>query len=227
MREIPHSELIRLQNMSLCEKRLKGEGFIRIAGIDEAGRGPLAGPVVAAACILPEGIDFENLNDSKQLSPSQRDTLFYEITTCPNLIYGIGIVDVETIDRINILQSTFLAMRKAIELMSCQPDYILIDGNQVPHFDIPTESIIQGDGLSISIAAASILAKVTRDRIMEEIDRKYPAYGFKQHKGYATEQHLEAIRICGPCEIHRKSFEPVKSILNPQPVQICLFEDGL
>lgn len=224
MREISESELFRLQSISLCENRLKAEGFIRIAGIDEAGRGPLAGPVVAAACILPDGALFQNLNDSKQLTSDQRDVLFAEITTCPNLIYGIGIIDVKTIDRVNILQATFLAMRKAVEVMSMQPDYILIDGNQIPHFEIPTESLIQGDGLSISIAAASILAKVTRDRIMAELDGKYPKYGFKQHKGYATDQHLEAIRAYGPCPIHRKSFEPVKSLLNPRPVQIDLLD---
>lgn len=223
MREISELELFRLQAMSLCEKRLKIEGFTRIAGIDEAGRGPLAGPVVAAACILPDGTLFENLNDSKQLTPEKRNILFEEITTCPNLIYGIGIIDVKTIDRINILQATFLAMRKAVEVLSIQPDYILIDGNQLPVFDIPSESLVQGDGLSVSIAAASILAKVTRDRIMEELDVKWPRYGFKQHKGYATEQHLEAIQTHGPCAIHRKSFDPVKSMLNPQPIQIDLF----
>ncbi len=223
MREVTPSEFVRLQRMSQCENRLKLEGFARIAGIDEAGRGPLAGPVVAAACILPEGALFENLNDSKQLTPELRAILFDEIIALPNLTYGIGIIDVKTIDRVNILQATFLAMQRAIASFSIQPDYILIDGNQLPHFEVPTESLVQGDGLSISIAAASILAKVTRDRIMEELDAKYPQYGFKQHKGYATEQHLEAIQAHGPCPIHRKSFDPVKSMLYPQPVQISLF----
>lgn len=223
MREIPESELFRLQKMSNCEKRLKGEGFSRIAGVDEAGRGPLAGPVVAAACIIPDGGFFESLNDSKLLTPDQRNTLFEQITTCPNLIFGIGIVDIQTIDRINILQATFVAMKKAVEALSIQPDYILVDGNQLPMFDIPSESLVRGDSLSISIAAASIIAKVTRDRIMEEMDGKWPEYGFKQHKGYATEQHLEAIMKFGPCSIHRKSFDPVRSILNPQPVQIEMF----
>ncbi len=223
MRKVSDSELLRLSAMSLCEKRLKAEGFARIAGIDEAGRGPLAGPVVAAACILPDGVFFENLNDSKQLSPQQRETLFLDITACPGLVFGIGIVDIATIDQINILQATFLAMKKAIEAMSIQPDYILIDGNQAPFFEVPTEWVVHGDRLSVSIAAASILAKVTRDRIMEKFDQEYPEYGFKQHKGYATELHLEAIRAWGPCGIHRKSFEPVKTILNPRPVQIDLF----
>lgn len=223
MREITPSELLRLQLMSHCEKRLKLEGFMRIAGIDEAGRGPLAGPVVAAACILPEAALFENLNDSKQLTPELRTILYEEIISYPGLIYGIGIIDVKTIDRVNILQATFLAMKKAVASLSLPPDYILIDGNQLPHFDIPTESIVQGDGLSISIAAASILAKVTRDRIMETLDAQYPHYGFKQHKGYATDQHLQAIHTHGPSPIHRKSFDPVKTMLNPPPIQIALF----
>lgn len=223
MREITESELFRLQKMSNCEKRLKSEGFSRIAGVDEAGRGPLAGPVVAAACIIPDGVFFESLNDSKLLNADQRNTLFEQITTCPNLIYGIGIIDIKTIDRINILQATFAAMRKAVEELSIQPDYILIDGNQLPMFDIPSESLVHGDSLSVSIAAASIIAKVTRDRIMEEMDGKWPEYGFKQHKGYATEQHLDAIQKFGPCSIHRKSFDPIRSMLNPQPVQIEMF----
>lgn len=223
MRDITDSELLRLEAMSICEKRLKAEGFIRIAGIDEAGRGPLAGPVVAAACILPDNVLFANLNDSKQLTPEEREIIFAEIIGYPDLIYGIGIIDVKTIDRVNILQATFLAMRKAVESLPIQPDYLLIDGNQLPHFDIPTESVVEGDGLSISIAAASIIAKVIRDRLMVELDTKWPHYGFKQHKGYATEQHLAAIQKWGPCSIHRKSFDPVKSMLNPSQVQIDLF----
>ncbi len=210
--------------MSLFEKRLRAEGFLNIAGIDEAGRGPLAGPVVAAACILPENSLFEHLNDSKQLTPEEREILFTQITSFPGVIFGIGIMDVETIDRVNILQATFLAMRKALESLELQPDYLLIDGNQLPHFEIPKEAIVEGDSLSISIAAASIIAKVTRDRLMVELDAQYPGYGFKKHKGYATDQHLEAIALHGPCAIHRKSFNPVKSMLNPPPMQIELFK---
>lgn len=223
MGEISEAELFRLQTMSQCEQRLKLEGFTRIAGVDEAGRGPLAGPVVAAACILPEGVLFKNLNDSKQLTREQREALFAEIVHCPDLIYSVGIIDVKIIDKVNILQATFLAMKKAIEMMSMQPDYILIDGNQLPYLEIPTESVVEGDGRSVSIAAASIIAKVTRDRIMTELDAKYPEYGFKQHKGYATDQHIGAIQAHGPCPIHRKSFDPVKSMLNPPSVQIHLF----
>jgi ribonuclease HII len=213
MRVVSDSELSRLKQMSIWEKRLRSQGFLRIAGIDEAGRGPLAGPVVAAACILPEDVFFANLNDSKQLSAEEREILFQEIISCPHLLYGIGIIDVGTIDRVNILQATFLAMRKAIESLPLPPDYILIDGSQIPQFSIPTESIIKGDRLSISIAAGSILAKVTRDRIMVELDQKHPHYGFKQHKGYATEQHILAIHTHGPCSVHRRSFDPVKTIL--------------
>jgi ribonuclease HII len=223
MKEISKSELFRLEGMSLHEQRIRAEGFVRIAGVDEAGRGPLAGPVVAAACILPTGVFFKDLNDSKQLSAQVRERLYSEITRCPNLIFGIGIVDEKTIDQINILQATFLAMRRAVEALLTLPDYLLIDGNQLPKFNIPTKSLIHGDALSVSIAAASVLAKVTRDRIMEKMDEEWPHYGFKQHKGYATEQHLEAIFRHGPCPIHRESFDPIRTLLHPQPTQGELF----
>lgn len=223
MKELSESELFRLRNMSQCEIRLKAEGFTHIAGIDEAGRGPLAGPVVAAACILPEGVLFENLNDSKQLTSEQREQLFEQITLCPGIAFGIGIIDVKTIDKVNILQATFLAMRKAVEALPIKPDYLLVDGNQLPHFDIPTESVVAGDSLSISIAAASILAKVTRDRIMADLDGKYPEYGFKNHKGYGTEEHLRAINLYGPSKIHRVSFEPIR--MWGCPVQLDLIQD--
>lgn len=217
------SEISRLKKMSLYEEQLRSEGFLQIAGIDEAGRGPLAGPVVAAACILPNGAFFEHLNDSKQLTSEQRDILFEQITTCSGLFYGIGIVDVETIDEINILRGTLLAMQKAVAALPVKPDYLLIDGNQLPLFSIPAKAIVGGDALSISIAAASIIAKVTRDRMMEKLDAQYPLYSFKKHKGYATPQHLNAIKLHGPSPIHRKSFDPVRSMLNPQPVQSDLF----
>ncbi len=208
--------------MSLFEHRLQLEGFSRIAGIDEAGRGPLAGPVVAAICILPFPANFEHLNDSKQLSPDRRSALFDILRAHPQVHFGIGIVDVETIDRINILQATFLAMRKALQNLSILPDYLLIDGNQIPHFEIPNQAIVSGDSLSVSIAAASILAKVTRDRIMEELDAKWPGYGFKQHKGYATPTHLRAIQEMGPSPSHRRSFDPVRSMLHAPPTQMEL-----
>lgn len=213
MRELSEPEFFRLQRMSQHELRLKKEGFCRIAGVDEAGRGPLAGPVVAAACILPVGRSFAHLNDSKQLSAALREQLYQELTQTPHLLYGIGVVDPLAIDQINILQATFLAMQKAVRALAMAPDYLLIDGNQTPSFEIPIECLVRGDALSVSIAAASILAKVTRDRMMAECDSQWPQYGFKKHKGYGTKAHLEAIRIHGPCPVHRTSFEPVKSYL--------------
>jgi len=209
---VSKAELSRLQAMSEQENRLSLAGFSRIAGVDEAGRGPLAGPVVAAACILSRKRSFESLNDSKQLTAEKREKLFLEITSDPNTLFAVGIADVETIDRINILQATFIAMRQAVAALSTQPDYLLIDGNQVPRFAIPLLALVAGDALSISIAAASIVAKVTRDRMMEEWDQKWPQYGFLKHKGYGTADHLAAIRKWGPCPLHRSSFEPMKSM---------------
>lgn len=223
MKEIPESELFRLRAMSEYEARLKEEGFNKIAGVDEAGRGPLAGPVVAAACILPEGALFESLNDSKQCTSEQREVLFQQITTYPGVLFGIGIIDVKTIDRLNILQATFLAMHKAVAALPSLPDYLLVDGNRLPDFTIPAASVVQGDGLSVSIAAASIIAKVTRDRIMLELDAQYPEYGFKKHKGYGTEEHLKAISLYGPSKVHRASFDPVK--MWGCPVQLDLIQD--
>lgn len=210
----PAAELSRLRSLSIWEKRLRAKGFLRIAGVDEAGRGPLAGPVVAAACMLHEKSLFQHLNDSKQLTQEQRNKLFAQITADQRVVYGIGMSDVSTIDRVNILQATFLAMQSAVAALPVEPDYLLIDGNRLPGFLYPAEAIVEGDARSISIAAASILAKVTRDRMMVELDKQWPEYGFKRHKGYGTEEHLEAIRKFGPCPIHRKSFEPIKSLLN-------------
>jgi ribonuclease HII len=206
MPKISALELLRLNTMSSCEMRLKREGFFQIAGVDEAGRGPIAGPVVAAACILPFGALFEHLNDSKLLTPKMREALFDKITNHPGVHFGIGIIAPATIDRVNILQATFLAMQKAVGKLPVAADYLLIDGNQLPYFEIPSESVVQGDSRSISIAAASVIAKVTRDRIMQELDGKYPEYGFRKHKGYGTELHRKAIRSFGLCPIHRKSF---------------------
>ncbi len=212
------AERKRLEKISIHEKRLKGLGFQLIAGIDEAGRGPLAGPVVAAACILPERALFENLNDSKQLTPEERAVLFEKIISFPNLIFGIGISDVAAIDQMNILRATLAAMKKAVDMLAVKPDYLLVDGNQLPSIDIQKEYLIEGDAKSVSIAAASIIAKVTRDRMMVELDSSWPQYGFAQHKGYATEQHREAIQKYGPCPIHRKSFDPVKSMLGNKQI---------
>ena len=180
-------------------------GISLICGVDEAGRGPLAGPVCAAAVILPHGKDIPGLNDSKKLSEKKRDAL-YDVIIREAITYGIAFASVEEIEEYNILGATFLAMRRAVSILNCQPELALVDGNRDPGLGIPTECVIHGDGKCADIAAASILAKVTRDRYMLEMAAKYPAYGFEQHKGYGTRQHYAAIREYGSCEIHRPSF---------------------
>jgi ribonuclease HII len=194
------------------EKQAWKRRFKSVAGVDEAGRGPLAGPVVAAACILPPLLNIEGINDSKQLSPQKRESLFAQLCADSRVIYGIGIVDAEVIDRINILQATIQAMHHAVKALSLSPDLLLVDGLQLPYPDIPCRKIIKGDELSLSIAAASILAKVTRDRLMVEFHHKWPHYRFDEHKGYGTPRHITALLEHGPSPIHRKSFEPVKSL---------------
>ena len=189
------------------EQVLWSQGFASVAGVDEAGRGPLAGPVVAAAVIFPNNFLLDDVNDSKLCTPRQRDQLFTVIMEHAVSV-GIGMVDHEEIDRINILQATVLAMRKALESMSTQPDYAIIDGNSFRHETLKFQNIIKGDQKSFTIAAASIIAKVTRDRLMCELDVRYPEYGFARHKGYGTRQHIEAIRRYGFCDIHRRSFHP-------------------
>lgn len=182
------------------------KGFEIVCGVDEAGRGPLAGSVCAAAVILPRDLEIEGLNDSKKLSDKRRRAL-YDIITEQAVAYGIAMVDEKKIDEINILQATFLAMRQAVEQLSVRPSLALVDGNREPDFDgIPVQTIIKGDSLSANIAAASILAKVTRDRFMEEQDAIYPQYGFAIHKGYGTQAHYAALREFGPCPIHRLTF---------------------
>jgi ribonuclease HII len=184
-------------------------GFQRIAGIDEVGRGPLAGPVVAAAVILPrEGIHQE-LFDSKQLSPQKRDEL-YGVILSEALEVGIGIVGQETIDHLNILEATLEAMALAVKNLSLAPDFLLVDGLYGPRLPVPQKPIPKGDQLSNSISAASIIAKVTRDRLMEEYHREYPQYNFARHKGYGTQEHLKAIQTYGICGLHRKTFRGVK-----------------
>lgn len=182
------------------------KGFSLICGVDEAGRGPLAGPVCAAAVILPRDLEIEGLNDSKKLSDKRRRAL-YDIITEQAVAYGIAMVDEKVIDEINILQATFLAMRQAVQQLSEKPALALVDGNREPDFgDISVKTIIKGDSLSANIAAASILAKVTRDRFMEQQDAIYPQYGFAVHKGYGTKAHYEALRQYGACPIHRRTF---------------------
>ena len=187
------------------EKEIKELGYPLVCGVDEAGRGPLCGPVVAAAVILPEGLYIEGLNDSKKLTEKKREKLFDEI--CASAIaYAISESSVEEINKTNILEATLLAMRRAIDALSPSADFALIDGNVSRDFQIPAKAVIHGDALSPSIAAASILAKVTRDRMCEELDRKYPEYAIAKHKGYGTKEHMDALRKYGPTPIHRTKF---------------------
>ena len=187
------------------ENKAQEAGFQAVCGIDEAGRGPLAGPVFAAAVILPPGLIIEGLNDSKKLSEKKREELF-DVIRRDAAAYGIGMADHKEIDRLNILQATFLAMKRAVEALSRTPDLLLVDGNRDPGLGIETMTIVKGDGKSASIAAASVLAKVSRDRFMLELDREYPAYQFAQHKGYPTKAHYQAIRENGISPVHRKTF---------------------
>lgn len=192
------------------EEEARVNGFIRVTGVDEAGRGPLAGPVVAAACCLSQKVQFRGVNDSKKLTRLEREKLFHKITTHPHVAWGIGIIDHETIDRINIYQATILAMQQAIQKLLLPPDCLLVDGLQLPHPTIPVKKIIRGDALSHVIACASVLAKVSRDDLMREYDKQYPEWGFAQHKGYGTPGHLQAIEKHGLSPLHRRSFAPCK-----------------
>ena len=194
------------------EKEKINNGFNLVAGVDEAGRGPLAGPVCAAAVILPIDCEIEGLDDSKKISEKKREKL-YDIIIEKAVAYNIQLVDNVVIDDINILNATYLAMTNAVNNLEIMPDFVLIDGNRLPpQLKIPSEAIVKGDSKSMSIAAASILAKVTRDRLMLELAKKYPEYEFERHKGYGTKLHCEKLREFGPCEIHRKTF--IGKILN-------------
>lgn len=193
------------------EQQLKNNGFNLVAGVDEAGRGPLAGPVCAAAVILPLDCEIDGLNDSKKLSEKKREALF-DVIIEKAVAYDIQLVDHKTIDEINILNATMLAMTNAVNNLKTKPDFVIIDGNRLPsQLEIPANAVVKGDAKSMSIAAASILAKVTRDRLMLELAEKYPEYEFTRHKGYGTKLHQEKLREFGPCEIHRKTF--IKKIL--------------
>lgn len=189
------------------EKEIWAKGRIP-AGVDEAGRGPLAGPVVAAAVVLPDDCKIEGLDDSKKLSHSKREKILEEIKSIA-ISYAVGIVEPEEIDKINILRASLLAMEISVKQLTTKPDYLLIDGNQKTSLLLMQETIVKGDSKSCSIAAASILAKVTRDTIMEEYHSIYPEYNFKGHKGYPTKEHYQALREYGPCPIHRKTFRGV------------------
>lgn len=205
------------------ETWVEQQGYRLVAGVDEAGRGPLAGPVVACACILPKNHGVEGINDSKQLNADKRHEIFQQLIAHSEVVYGVGVVEVHEIDRINILQATFQAMRIAIAALKKTPDFVLVDGNKhIPKLEITQRAIIDGDALSESIAAASIIAKETRDEMMKKLHQKFPNYGFDHNMGYGTKEHLQALKDYGICEAHRRSFEPVKASLSKE-VALDLF----
>ncbi len=201
----PEEEKLRFEGLLWREKELWQEGFSLVAGVDEAGRGPLAGAVYAAAVILPEDVFIKGLDDSKKLSEKKREELFLEI--CEKAVaYSVSFATEKEIDKLNILNATHLAMNRAVDALKIKPDYLIIDGNSIKNMKIPYETMVKGDAKSASVAAASILAKVSRDRYITEISEKYPEYGFEKHKGYGTKAHTEAILKYGVLPIHRKSF---------------------
>lgn len=203
----------KLQNMRIFEFTAQTMGYSAVCGIDEAGRGPLAGKVYAGAVILPHDCHITGIDDSKKLNPEKREKL-YDVIKKEAVSYGIGTADVSEIESLNIRNAAFLAMKRALEMLTPHPDYIFVDGDSVLDTDIPYLQIIKGDAKSVSVAAASILAKVARDRYMNEMAQKYPGYGFDKHKGYGTAEHIAAIKKYGLCEIHRKSF--LKNILGDE-----------
>ena len=209
--QLAKHEKERLFALTLFERRARAKGFKRVAGIDEAGRGPLAGPVVAALALIPEGLYFDGINDSKLLTVKKRRSLFDILRDHPLVEWSYSVVDVAIIDEINILQATRLAMKRAVEQLIVAPDYLLIDALCID-LTIDQEKIIHGDQLSQSIAAASILAKEVRDELMREYHTLYPEYGFDAHKGYGTERHLEALAKYGPTPVHRRTFAPVEAV---------------
>lgn len=209
-------DLFHYQQPSLFEydAMVRRQGFSCIAGVDEAGRGPLAGPVIAAAVVLPAGIELPDVDDSKKLSPGKREELF-EVIMAQALAVGVGCIDAEVIDQINILQATLAAMKGAISTLAVNPDYLLIDGISTIPLSVPQKTVKKGDSRSLSIAAASIIAKVSRDRLMFTYDAAYPQYGFAAHKGYGCAEHMKAIAAYGPCPIHRMTFSGVKEHVLP------------
>lgn len=199
-----------------AELRAGARGFTCVAGVDEAGRGPLAGPVVAGAVVIAAKVELpDGLNDSKKLTPARREKLFHELLALPGVVSATGLATVSEIDSLNILKATHLAMARAVAALAVKADFCLVDGLPVKGLPCEHESIVKGDSKSLSIAAASILAKVTRDHMMEELDALYPGYGFAAHKGYGTKQHMEALRRLGPCPEHRRSFAPVAQLELP------------
>ena len=211
--EREQQDRVRVMTMYGYEHQAMAEGYEVVAGVDEAGRGPLAGPVSVAAVILPHDLYLPKINDSKKISAKVREELFDEIHAKAVAI-GTALIDAQTIDRVNIYQATINGMYESIFMLKPEPQKVLIDAVKLDNLPMASESIIKGDAKSASIAAASIIAKVTRDRLMDMYDKQYPEYGFAQHKGYGTAQHIEALKKYGPCPIHRLSFEPVRSLVN-------------
>lgn len=211
-RERQQAEKDRIEQMKKYERELREQGLSYIAGVDEVGRGPLAGPVVAACVILPEDFFIPQINDSKKLSGKQRDELYDKIME-QAIDVGIGVVSSEEIDRMNILQATIKAMLEAVDSLKITPEFLLIDALEIPAL-IPQMKIIKGDAKSVSIACASIVAKVYRDRLMEQYSKQYPQYHFAKNAGYGTKEHLEALKKYGPCPLHRKSFSPIKEMIS-------------
>ena len=205
-------------NLYAFEQAAWKRGFERVAGVDEVGRGPLAGPVMAAAVILPAGFSLP-VADSKALGAAARERLSAAILADSGVRVGFGVLDAGTIDRLDILRATHEAMRLALANLGVEPDFVLVDGLAVPRLPAPAEFLVKGDARSASIAAASIVAKVRRDRYMTEQDQIWPGYGFARNKGYGTREHLDALRRLGPCPLHRRSFAPVRDLLSPPPVQ--------
>lgn len=213
-RERERAESVRLREMLRYERELWGAGVRVIAGVDEAGMSPLAGPVVAAAVILPPRAQLAGVDDSKKLSPAQRERLA-DLIRAQAICFGVGSAEPEEIDRVNIYQAGLLAMTRAVQALQRQPEHLLIDARSLPQLSIPQTPIIRGDQLSLSIAAASILAKTDRDARMAELDARFPGYGLAKHKGYPVAAHVEALRRLGPSSIHRRSFAPVRDALIP------------
>ncbi|WP_411827468.1 ribonuclease HII [Luteolibacter sp. AS25] len=197
------------------EDELIARGYTLVAGVDEAGRGPLAGPVSAAAAILPRSFSCSSLDDSKKLSKKRREEIYKTLTEDDSVVWAVACVEPAEIDRINILRATHRAMGLALEALGVKPDIALIDGLPVKGISFPHEALVKGDGLSLSIAAASVIAKVTRDRIMLKIDEEFPEYGFVRNQGYGTREHLNSLQKYGPCSYHRRSFQPVSQLCLP------------
>ncbi|NOY88696.1 MAG: ribonuclease HII [FCB group bacterium] len=203
-----------IPSVDYLEEMLSQKGYQALCGVDEVGRGPLAGPVVAAAVIMSPDIKIDGLKDSKKLTALQREKIF-EIIASLGLPCAIGIIDNENIDKINILKASLMAMRKAVMDLKQAPDFVLVDGNYlIPHLDLPQYAIVGGDARIQSISAASVIAKVTRDRIMDRYEALYPSFSFSKHKGYPTPEHLNELKEHGPCDIHRKTFKPVAELVN-------------